>query len=162
MFAAKFGLINIVPDDMELIADAYELMHKFEVDMTEFFRMLARVQQKSPQTETLRSAFYQDELYLSGQTALHAWLMRYTRRVSAQRDEDRAARMNRVNPRFILRNYLAQQAIDAATAGDLSIITRLMEAARRPYDEDIPLDLTAKRPDWALDKPGCSTLSCSS
>jgi uncharacterized protein YdiU (UPF0061 family) len=70
--------------------------------------------------------------------------------------------MNLVNPRFILRNYLSQQAIDAAMNGDMSVLERLMEAARHPYDEDIADDLIAKRPDWALNKPGCSTLSCSS
>jgi uncharacterized protein YdiU (UPF0061 family) len=70
--------------------------------------------------------------------------------------------MNLVNPRFVLRNYLAQQAIDAAMNDDLSLIDRLMQAARHPYDEDIPADLTAKRPDWAINKPGCSMLSCSS
>lgn len=70
--------------------------------------------------------------------------------------------MNLVNPRFILRNYLAQMAIDAAMKNDLKLIDRLMDAARHPYDEDISPDLTAIRPEWAINKPGCSMLSCSS
>jgi len=77
-------------------------------------------------------------------------------------DEARRRRMNRVNQRFILRNYLAQEAIDAAMRKDLSVIEKLMEAARHPYDDGTPADLTAKRPHWAINKPGCSMLACSS
>ena len=70
--------------------------------------------------------------------------------------------MNLVNPRFILRNYLAQQAIEAAMQNDMTFLERLMQAAQRPYDDNIDADLIALRPDWALNKPGCSQLSCSS
>jgi uncharacterized protein YdiU (UPF0061 family) len=70
--------------------------------------------------------------------------------------------MNLVNPRFVLRNYLAQQAIDAAMCEDTGLINKLMEAARHPYDDNLPSELIEKRPDWAINKPGCSMLSCSS
>jgi uncharacterized protein YdiU (UPF0061 family) len=70
--------------------------------------------------------------------------------------------MNLVNPRFVLRNYLAQQAIDAATLGDTSVLEKLMQAARDPYSDKHPAELIANRPDWAINKPGCSMLSCSS
>ena len=164
MLAAKFGLLEWMNDDAELIESVFDLMQRAEVDMTEFFRALADLKQGSPDTEVLRGAFYQASLYASHRAPLEAWLARYTARLAQQRDTDaaRRARMNRVNPRFILRNYLAQQAIDAATHGDLTMMNRLMEAARHPYDEDTPADLTAKRPDWAVNKPGCSMLSCSS
>ncbi|MDP1940828.1 MAG: protein adenylyltransferase SelO family protein, partial [Gallionella sp.] len=112
----------------------------------------------------LRSAFYREPLYQSHSALFYAWLERYAARLAQQQDTDEARRirMNLVNPRFILRNYLAQQAIDAATNGDMSLIHALMEAARHPYDDDISAALTAKRPDWAINKPGCSMLSCSS
>ncbi|HEX7454861.1 MAG TPA: YdiU family protein [Gallionella sp.] len=164
MLAAKFGLLEWKDEDADLVESIFELMQRAEVDMTEFFRALADVRQQSPELNVLHSAFYQEQLYQSHSELFNAWLERYVARLTLQKDTDEARRrrMNLVNPRFILRNYLAQQAIDAATQGDLSVIDKLMEAARHPYDENIPSELTAKRPDWAINKPGCSMLSCSS
>jgi uncharacterized protein YdiU (UPF0061 family) len=62
----------------------------------------------------------------------------------------------------VLRNYLAQQAIDGALQNDLTMLEKLVNAARQPYADTHPAELIAKRPDWAKNKPGCSTLSCSS
>jgi uncharacterized protein YdiU (UPF0061 family) len=164
MFAAKFGLLEWLPEDAGLVESAFELMHRAEVDMTEFFRSLANIKQSSFDLTVLQDAFYRQDLYQLHSDSFNAWLARYTARLALQNDSDdaRRSRMNLVNPRFILRNYLAQQAIDAATQGDLSMIDTLLNAARHPYDENIPAALTAKRPDWAIDKPGCSMLSCSS
>ncbi|MDO9054290.1 MAG: YdiU family protein [Gallionella sp.] len=164
MLAGKFGLLEWQDEDAALTESIFELMQRAEVDMTEFFRALANVSQQAPELEILRSAFYREPLYQSHSALFYAWLERYAARLAQQQDTDEARRirMNWVNPRFILRNYLAQQAIDAATNGDMSLIHTLMEAARHPYDDDIPAALTAKRPDWAINKPGCSMLSCSS
>ena len=71
--------------------------------------------------------------------------------------------MNRANPRFVLRNWLAQTAIEAAEQGDLAPLHRLERVMQRPYDEQPEHDdLAGRRPDWARHKPGCSALSCSS
>lgn len=164
MLAAKFGWLKWMSEDADLVDSVFELMQRAEVDMTEFFRALADIREPSPELKVLRSAFYRESLYQSHSELFTAWLDRYVARLGMQQDTDEARRqrMNLVNPRFILRNYLAQQAIDAVMRDDLSLIGKLMEAARHPYDENIPPELTAKRPDWAINKPGCSMLSCSS
>lgn len=164
MLAAKFGWLAWQDADAELVNSIFELMQRAEVDMTEFFRALADVKQHTPDVATLRCAFYQDALYQNHRELFADWLSAYAARLVVQQESDdaRRNRMNQVNPRFILRNYLAQQAIDAAMQNDFSWIEKLLAAARRPYDDDHPAELTAKRPDWALNKPGCSMLSCSS
>jgi uncharacterized protein YdiU (UPF0061 family) len=164
MLAAKFGLLNWQDGDANLVEEIFDLMQRAEVDMTEFFRALAACKQGAPALSIFANAFYSEPLKLQYTEQLNQWLQRYVSRLASQSetDENRRIRMNRVNPRFVLRNYLAQQAIDAAMREDLTLITKLMDAARHPYDENISPELTAKRPEWARNKAGCSMLSCSS
>ncbi|MDX5364774.1 MAG: YdiU family protein, partial [Pseudazoarcus pumilus] len=165
MWADKLGLPGITDSDREAIERLQGLLTRGEMDMTVFFRELACLDVEAPAIEVVADAFYTDEGRQRHGEAVAAWLEGYAARVrqdgvSAQ---ERRVRMNAANPRFVLRNYLAQEAIDAAEAGDLSVVNDLLDVMRRPYDEQPGRERFArKRPDWARQKAGCSMLSCSS
>lgn len=96
---------------------------------------------------------------------LKNWLEQYARRIHSDplSAEQRHKKMNRTNPKYVLRNYLSQLAIEKAESGDFSMIHELLEVMRHPHDEQPEKETFAeKRPNWARTKPGCSMLSCSS
>ena len=163
--ADKLGLLDFAEDDDALVEDLVEALHGAETDMTLFFRHLADLPTDATDDSALiaplRPAFYDD----SDGGHLLAWLRRYVERLRRDNQSTvvRRERMNRTNPKYVARNYLAQLAIDALAAGDASVIKRLMEVLERPYDEQPEqADLAARRPEWARHKAGCSALSCSS
>ncbi|NMF88089.1 protein adenylyltransferase SelO [Aromatoleum petrolei] len=165
MLAAKLGFEALRDEDDELVETLHELMTAAEVDMTILFRELARIDPEAPTIQPLEEAFYSHDKRCEHEAAFAAWLERYAARLRADGlpVELRQARMNAVNPRFVLRNYLAQEAIDAAEQGDDSLVSELLDVMRRPYDEQPGRErFAARRPDWARNRAGCSMLSCSS
>jgi uncharacterized protein YdiU (UPF0061 family) len=160
--ARKLGLAALdQPADDELVSELFGLLYQVETDFTIFFRNLARVPLDTADGAVLQEAFYSEPPPEHGQ-ALANWLQRYAER---SRDEarDRVERMNRANPKYVFRNYLAQLAIDALEGGDASVMERLLKVLERPYDEQPEHHaLAARRPEWARHRAGCSALSCSS
>jgi uncharacterized protein YdiU (UPF0061 family) len=175
MLADKLGLVSLDREgDDKLLGDLFELLQQVETDMTLFFRLLATLPVDGAAdtvddralVEALRRAFYAEDAFEPEQRSrLAGWLRRYLARVrqDAVPASERRDRMNRANPKYVLRNYLAQQAIDALERGDASVMERLMAVLQRPYDEQPGHDdLADRRPEWARHRPGCSALSCSS
>ena len=174
--AAKLGLRHFEPaTDKALSDDLFSVLQLVETDMTLFFRKLAvldidQLSDENADDETLMQplldAYYEpSQLTNSERTQIAGWLRRYGARLKQDdlSETTRRDRMNSVNPKYVLRNYLAQLAIDKAEAGDLSLLNELLELLRHPYDEQPGQDeFAAKRPEWARHRAGCSMLSCSS
>ena len=163
--AGKLGLAACGAEDVALMASLQALLRAAEVDMTLFFRALADVDLAAPSVDPLREAFYDPAKLQEAEPAFAAWLARYAARGAQDGLEPaaRRARMNAVNPKYVLRNYLAQQAIDRAERGDDAGVRELLDVMRRPYDEQPGREAFAqRRPEWARHRAGCSMLSCSS
>lgn len=163
--ARKLGLAECREEDVALMEDLQSLLHAGEVDMSIFFRELAWVDPAVPTLDPLNGAFYDADKRAATEPALLDWLRRYAARIGSDPLDSgaRQARIRLANPRFVLRNYLAQQAIDRAEQGDAAGIEELLEVMRHPYDEQSGREAFAqRRPDWARDRAGCSMLSCSS
>ncbi len=170
MMSQKLGLDqHNETTDNDLVIDLFDFFATVETDMTLFFRRLADVSTEStiediPQP--LVDSFYKvDQVAGPVHAKLIDWLNTYFARVRQTQEPDqvRRLRMNAVNPIYVLRNYLAQLAIDQADQGDPSMIGELLDVLRQPYDEVAGRErFAAKRPDWARHRAGCSMLSCSS
>jgi serine/tyrosine/threonine adenylyltransferase len=174
--ANKLGLSAFDPvQDQSLHENLLQVLQTTEIDMTIFYRKLADLDvydiaqcTDSKCVDIVREAYFTEPV-VNLEAAMANWLRTYALRV--QQDYvmtgndaiQRRARMNAVNPKYVLRNYLAQQAIDKAAEGDNSEIERLLQLLRKPYDEQPEFEhYFAKRPEWARHKAGCSMLSCSS
>ncbi len=172
MMAHKLGLAAFEPElDRPLIEDLLRLLPEVETDMPLFFRHLAQVPKDAAMTAEDRLAPLQEVFYRPEQLTpayrdrLSSWLDRYSERLRRDNrpDDKRREQMNAVNPKYVLRNYLAQMAIDKVTQGEYSLVEELLEVLRHPYDEQPGKERFAeKRPEWARNRPGCSMLSCSS
>ena len=173
MMNDKLGLGPVTDGDEQLVGALLDLLPRTETDMTLFFRGLAQVPATSGPLAAeallapIAPAYYLPE-QLTGDLLddTVAWLERYRTRARATglSDIDRADAMNQVNPLYVLRNYLAQLAIDAAQdQDDHGMVAELLDVLRNPYREQPGMERYAeKRPDWARTRAGCSQLSCSS
>lgn len=175
LFLRKLGLTPQEPAADRALTEALPAaLAGPQVDMTIFFRQLSHL---APALLASPTAAEEGTLFnnLLSQCAYEAapaedqalldWLARYAQRLRRETAAPEAIRagMLAANPKYVLRNYLAQNAIEAAETGDLTLLNNLFEVLRTPFDEHPAHEaLAAKRPDWARDKPGSATLSCSS
>ena len=157
MWAEKLGIPRFVEGDAEIVSELTSLLQSVETDMTIFFRLLSTIE--GADAKHLTPAFYDEGGAQSDDW--NAWLARWWERTDGNPERET---MLQSNPKYVLRNWMAQLAIDAAEEGDYSVATELQEILRNPYDEQPEHEERwfSKRPEWARNRVGCSMLSCSS
>jgi hypothetical protein len=156
LMSQKLGLTHAGKKDVALIEALLGLMHANQVDYTNLFRSLGHFKSApGEQNSVVRDQFID-------RPAFDAWAETYRARLQSEpgTDEERKVRMDRVNPKYILRNYLAQVAIGKAEKErDFSEVDRLLKLLGRPFDEQPEMaDYAAPPPDWAQH----ISVSCSS
>jgi uncharacterized protein YdiU (UPF0061 family) len=168
MMRSKLGLETEDEQDKLLIQDLEDNLQLTETDMIIFFRNLSRFnpENASEGIEIVKDAFYvPTDVSDIIRQKWNEWFSCYASRLENETisNSERKEKMNTVNPKYVLRNYMSQLAIDAADKGDYTLIDDLFQLLKKPYDEQNKNEeWFAKRPDWARHKVGCSMLSCSS
>lgn len=168
MMRKKLGLYQ-AKDTTAIISGIEKTLQLTEVDYTIFYRTLAQVSKEDTAKialEKVQIAFYNPS-QLTGKVLDQwtDWFNQYLTILQQETftDSERQREMNLVNPKYVLRNYMAQLAIEAADKGEYNLINELYTLLKNPYTEQPEYEKWfAKRPDWAKHKVGCSMLSCSS
>ncbi|AHG22354.1 hypothetical protein Z042_24175 [Chania multitudinisentens RB-25] len=140
---AKLGFFTPSAQDNELLTSLLSLMAQEGRDYTRTFRLLSHVEQQQAQSP-LCDEFVDRAMFDN-------WYQQYRQRLQQEQvsDAERQQAMKAANPALILRNYLAQQAIEAAEQDDVSKLARLHQALLKPFDDDSQYDdLAALPPDW--------------
>ncbi len=155
LMRAKLGLVEAMPEDQTLLQELLDLMQQNQVDYTILFRKLGDFRSDETQNHELRDLFLDRE-------GFDQWSSRYAARLAKENsnDSERKVRMNKINPKFILRNYLAEIAIrKAEDEKDYSEIDVLFKILQQPFDEWPEFESYAGHPpEWASD----IAVSCSS
>ncbi|TAJ50884.1 MAG: YdiU family protein [Nevskiaceae bacterium] len=151
---AKLGLVEAREGDPELINRYLSLLHRSRADFSLSFRRLAALDSQAETPDPGRD-------HLADPAGYDAWVIGYRQRLRAENSDDaaRALRMNAVNPLYLLRNHLAQTAIERAEAGDYGYTERLRKVLTRPYTEQTGAEDLAAEPPAELRQ---IAVSCSS
>ena len=157
MWVEKLGLDGFQEGDGELVTELTSVLQSTETDMTILFRMLSSIQ--GPDSNHLDRAFYNNEEIPRDEW--NSWLARWWERVDGRPNRES---MLVANPKYVLRNWMAQLAIDAAEKDDYSVAQALYGMLKKPYEEQPKNEEKwfSRRPEWAKNRVGCSMLSCSS
>jgi len=146
LMRAKLGLTRSEQGDRALFDAMFQAMQDSHVDFTQFFRRLCDLRVDA--TDTAAADAPLRDLFID-RAAFDAWALQYRARLRAEgsRDAERGVAMRGVNPKYVLRNYLAQVAIEQAQNGE---VRRLLSVLERPFDEQPEHDAyAALPPDWA-------------
>lgn len=154
-FRLKLGLQSQQDSDISLIERLLQAMHDSKVDFTNFFRSLGKVKKDSKSVEISQRDEFVDRKNID------QWFADYLNRLQAEAlsDADRKTLMDKVNPKYILRNYLAQTAIEKAQQDDFSEVDALLTILSNPFDEQMEFDRYSKPPPLDMQRVA---VSCSS
>lgn len=166
MMKSKLGLFMSIDNDIELIQSLEDNLQMVETDMTILFRNLSDFSDEKSGFQLTKKSFYDFE-NISEEVInnWNLWFLNYEVRLQHEEisSEERKEKMDAVNPKYVLRNYMSQLAIDEADKGNYALIDELFQLLKKPYSEQPENEKWfAKRPEWARNKVGCSMLSCSS
>ncbi len=128
---AKLGLARGLPDDARFTSRSLQLLQANATDYTRFFRRLCDFKTDPDASNShLRDMFIDPPMF-------DEWAKEYRARLAAENsvDAERGERMRLINPKYILRNHIAQQAIERAETGDYSEVDTLLEVLQHPFDE---------------------------
>jgi uncharacterized protein YdiU (UPF0061 family) len=148
---AKLGLATVEPEDRALFDDMFKLMQENHPDFTLFFRRLGGLRLDVLDADMRVADAPLRDLFLD-RPGFDAWAARYRERLRREHSVDAARKqaMDGVNPTYVLRNYLAQTAIEKAQNGDFSEVHKLLALLERPFDEQPEHEsYAALPPDWA-------------
>jgi uncharacterized protein YdiU (UPF0061 family) len=155
LFRKKLGLLTSQDEDIGLLERLLQSMHDSKVDFTSFFRQLGNIKIREPiEMIPLRNQFLDRK-------AFDQWLMDYLLRLHSENsaDAERKIMMDNANPKFVLRNHLAQRAIEMAQQNDFSEVYKLNLILNNPFDEQADFEEYANPPPPNLE---AVEVSCSS
>jgi uncharacterized protein YdiU (UPF0061 family) len=176
LMRGKLGLATARDEDAALVRDALALLQAERVDYTRFFRCLNRVTSRPSPVRELEPAVDRNSgvpdagrpatpgdlrALFADRAGIDAWVERYRARLVAEQsaDGERAERMRRTNPKYVLRNWIAQEAIERAEAREFGLIEQLRRLFADPYAEHPAMERYAGPP--AAGAPEVA-VSCSS
>jgi uncharacterized protein YdiU (UPF0061 family) len=155
VFRLKLGLQSEQDDDIHLIERLLQAMHDSKVDFTSFFRKLSDLKKDSKPIEIMqRNEFIDRE-------NIDQWFSDYINRLQLELlgDHARKTLMDQINPKYVLRNHLAQVAIEKAQQNDFSEVDTLLKILSKPFDDQEVYDDYSKPPPLDMQRV---SVSCSS
>jgi len=131
LMRSKLGLKTEIAEDGELISGLFEILQGNAVDYTRFFRRLGDFKTAAQDKNASLQGMFIDP------RSFDDWAETYRVRLMEEKsiDAQRCASMMLVNPKFVLRNHIAQAVIERAQAGDFAETNTLLEVLQKPFDE---------------------------